>query len=445
MASFSWSVLWFIITLGVLVVVHEAGHFAMARLFGIKVLRFSVGFGRSIKAWTGKSGTEYRVAWIPLGGYVQMLDGRTDEVQATERHLAFDTRPAWQRLLVLFAGPAVNLVLAWFLFFGGLLVGRPDYQPFVAQPTGLAADAGIQQGDRVLSIDGTPVRGWSELSVALINDTVAHQPATLVLETSQRVRKRAVLHLENLPQTGDGNEDAVGLVPMQASPPPVLAAVSPGGAGAQAGLRAGDRITEAGGKPVEAWSVLVAAIEASAGHPLVLGVQRGGRHFDVTVQARPAPDKSTPPWILGIQSQPIKSAHDMILRMPPLAAAVQASRQWWRVMHLTGSSLTGMISGRVSTKALSGPVSIASAAGNSASRGVGWYFFFLGILSISLGIFNLIPIPMLDGGQMVGVLVELLRGHPATPGERAAGVLAGLGLIAALTLLALGNDLTALL
>ena len=226
------SVWWMIVTLGILVTFHEFGHFWVARRCGVKVLRFSIGFGKPIKSWHGKDGTEYCVAWIPLGGYVKMLDAREGDVEPAERPREFTGKPIWQRILIVLAGPGFNLIFAVAAFWAMLVIGKPDFQPLVGDVAHLAAQAGVQRGDRVLSVNGTAISNWTDLGLALANAAQTHQPTPLKIRTPSGVVVTHVLHFEKLPPHPSDQTivEQTGMMPLQRSLPPVIGKLVAGGA-----------------------------------------------------------------------------------------------------------------------------------------------------------------------------------------------------------------------
>src|SRR6185437_16920157 len=238
------SLWWMIVTLGLLVTFHEFGHFVVARRCGVKVLRFSVGFGRALWSRTAKSGTEYVIAMIPLGGYVKMLDAREGEVPPLQSSQEFTGKPVWQRIAIVLAGPVFNLLFAVAAFWAMLVIGKPDYLPLVGHVSGLAAEAGIQRGDRILSVDGEPIGNWTDLSLALSDAMQARKAAPLVVRVPGGQTRTRVLHFEQL-AAGLGDEaqaERVGLSPAQQAIPPVVGTLKPGSGAATAGLQPGDRI-----------------------------------------------------------------------------------------------------------------------------------------------------------------------------------------------------------
>jgi regulator of sigma E protease len=440
------SIWWMIVTLGILVTFHEFGHFWVARRYGVKVLRFSIGFGKAVKSWYGKDGTEYCVAWIPLGGYVKMLDAREGEVPPADRPHEFTGKPIWQRILIVLAGPGFNLIFAVAAFWAMLVIGKPDFQPLVGDVSHLAAQAGIQRGDRVLSVDGQSISNWTDLGLALANAAQTRTPTPLKVRTTAGAVETHVLHFDKLPPH-PGDQTIVtetGLMPLQRSLPPVVGSVVPDSAAQAAGLAADDRIVGIDGTPIHDWNQLTETTRELAGpnRTLALAVERGGRRITLDVQPRLStePDGSKA-WTIGIYAKPVTARYDTVLRRGPLEAVPAAVGQMWDLTATTVQMLGRMLTGQASLSNLSGPISIAQYAQTSAEMGPAWFLYFLGIISLSLGIMNLLPIPILDGGHLLYYLIELVKGSPLSEGAMAAGQYMGMALLVMLMGLAFYNDI----
>jgi regulator of sigma E protease len=440
------SIWWMIVTLGILVTFHEFGHFWVARRCGVKVLRFSIGFGKSIKSWYGKDGTEYCVAWIPLGGYVKMLDAREGDVEPAERAREFTGKPIWQRILIVLAGPGFNLIFAVAAFWAMLVIGKPDFQPLVGDVSHLAAQAGIQRGDRVLSVNGLTISNWTDLGLALANAAQTRQPTPLRVRTPSGAVQTHVLHFEKLPPhpSDQAVVEQTGVMPLQRSLPPVIGKLVPGGAADAAGLKAGDRIVSIDGTAINDWNQLTDTTRKDAGprRALALVVERGGTRMPVSLQPRLTrePDGSEV-WAIGIYAKPVTAEYDTVLRRGPFAAVPAAVEQMWDLTATTVKMLGHMLTGSVSLSNLSGPISIAQYAQTSAAMGPAWFLYFLGIISLSLGVMNLLPIPILDGGQLLYCLIELVKGNPLSERAMVAGQYMGMVLLVMLMGLAFYNDI----
>jgi regulator of sigma E protease len=440
------SLWWMIVTLGLLVTFHEFGHFIVARACGVKVLRFSVGFGRALWSRTAKSGTEYVVAAIPLGGYVKMLDAREGEVPDNEHDKEFTGKPVWQRILIVLAGPVFNLLFAVAAFWAMLVIGKPDYQPLIGHTSGLAAEAHLQRGDRVLSVDGDAIANWTDLGLALADAAQAHKPVPItVREPGGAVRTR-IIHFEQLSARlgEDAQLDRIGLSPQQRALPPVIGQMMPGGAAAAAGIRSGDRVLAIDDTPIHDWNDLSDAVHArgKTGHSLRVQVQRGEQTLAFAVQPKltALPD-GTREYAIGIYPQQTEARYDTVLRRGPLEAIPAAIEQTWDLTSRTVQMLGQMIAGSASLKNISGPISIAQYANASADMGTAWFLYFLGIVSLSLGIMNLLPIPILDGGHLLYYLIEVIKGGPLSERAMVAGQYVGMALLVGLMGLAFYNDI----
>lgn len=447
MSGFLGSLWWLLVALGVLVTFHEFGHFWVARRCGVKVLRFSVGFGTPLWRWRGKDGTEYAVAAIPLGGYVRMLDEREGEVRPHERHLAFNNKPVWQRMAVVAAGPLANLVLAFLLLWGMLVIGRPDYAPVVGQATAIAAQAGLQPGDRVLALGDRATPTWSELAMALAVAALDRQPVALQVQRADGSTVTRDLPLQRLPQGIDELRTvaAIGLLPRHLLIPAVVGSVRQG-TPAWGVLADGDRITAIDAHPVSSFediAPLVAKL-GERGGPGMVEVERDGERLalELTPQRTQA-GGGIPQWILGITNAPAGAPpHDAVLRLDPVAAVPAAVRETGYQARQLVDMVARAVSGRVSVEnTVSGPITIARAANDFAARGPAWFLNFLALLSVSLALINLLPIPVLDGGHLLYYLIELVIRRPLGERALAVGQYIGLAMIAGLMGLAFYNDI----
>jgi regulator of sigma E protease len=442
MTSFFGSVFWLLVTLGVLVTFHEFGHYWVARRCGVKVLRFSVGFGRAVWKRIGRDGTEYQIAAIPLGGYVKMLDAREGDVDAALHDREFTGKPVWQRIAIVAAGPGFNLLFTvaalWLMF----MLGRPDVAPVVtATPHSIAAEAGIRPGDRILSIDGRPVGTWSDSIDAVANAMLGRTPLPLTVRGDRGDRRRLVLPLDRLPagQSIDQYLEKLGL--QLAPPPPIAASVMPGQPAALAGMQGGDRIVSVNGQPAgdfKAFGKLV-QVDAARSPLLAVAIERAGRPLELHVTAKWESLEGQPPkWVLGVNAPLPELA---TVRYGPIRALGASLGTTWRNTTQTFGMLGKMLSGRASTSNLSGVIGIAQAANAEAHMGLPWFLQFLALVSLSLAILNLLPIPVLDGGHLLYYLVELIKGSPVSEQVMIVGQYIGMALLFTLMGLALYNDI----
>ncbi|MBN8802757.1 MAG: RIP metalloprotease RseP [Lysobacteraceae bacterium SCN 69-123] len=449
MADFLGSVWWMIVSLGVLVTFHEFGHYWVARRCGVKVLRFSVGFGRPLWSRRNRNGTEFVIAAIPLGGYVKMLDEREVEVPAGERAAAFNNKSVWQRIAIVAAGPAANLLLCIALLWAMFVIGRQDYSATLGRSTGMAAAAGLEAGDRIIDIDGRAVATWAEASMALTTAAMDRQDARVrVLDALDTPRTR-VLPLSTLPAGFDERT-----VPAQAGlgwrfqlQPAQVDSVAEDSA-ASGHLQRGDLILAVDGQRVEGADQVAPLVQqlGERGGPGMIEVERDGQRLALEVLPRKAPGGAGDGrWLLGVGFVSGQApAYDARQQYGPLAALPAALRESGRLASDSLGMMRRMLTGHASVKNISGPITIARVANASAERGVDWFLYFLALLSLSLCIINLLPIPILDGGHLLYYLIELLKGSPLSDRAMAAGQYVGLALLAGLMGLAFYNDILGL-
>ena len=447
MTSFFGSVFWLLVTLGVLVTFHEFGHYWVARRCGVRVLRFSVGFGKALWKRVGRDGCEYQIAAIPLGGYVKMLDAREGVVPPQFQDQEFTGQPVWKRILIVLAGPGFNLIFTvaalWLMF----MLGRPDAAPIVtATPQSMAAVAGIHPGDRILSIDGRAMATWSDSLDAVGNALLGRSPLPLTVRDTDGTQRRLVLPLDKLPpgQTVDQYLTTLGL--QLASPPPIAATVLPGNAAAQGGMQPGDRILSIDGKPVPDFEAMGKLVQqgAAVSPTLAIVVERGGKTLPLQVVARreSLQGRQPPAWMIGIGAQPLETA---TLRYGPLRALHEALTSTWRNVEQSFGMVAKMLGGEASPKNLSSVIGIAQMANASAQMGLAWFLQFLATVSLSLAVLNLLPIPVLDGGHLLYYLIELVKGSPLSEQAMAIGQYVGLVLLFGLMGMVFYNDIHRLL
>ena len=447
MNEFFGSVWWLIVTLGLLITFHEYGHFVVARRCGVKVLKFSIGFGKALWTRRDRHGTEFAVAAIPLGGYVKMLDERESDVAPGEVARAFNRQPVGRRMAIAAAGPAFNLLFTLAAFWLMFLIGKPDYLPVVGHAEQAAAAAGFARGDRITAIDGQPVLTWSDASQHLLQAAMERRDLAIAVTDAGGSERRRLLALSKLP-ADVADQDLyreVGISPRQFAVDPVIGSVSPGSGAEAAGLEAGDRIVAIDGSPVADWRDVPAAIarHAAEGKALRVEIERDGRArvIAATPKRNTAAGPGEPAWLLGIGAKPIDPQYDATLRYGPLAAVPRAFEETWQRTRETLVMLGRMVTGQASLKNLSGVITIAQVANSSAQLGPAWFLNFLAIISLSLAILNLLPIPILDGGHLLYYLIELVKGSPVSERTQIAGQYVGLALLVALMGLAFYNDI----
>lgn len=434
----------FAVALGSLIIFHELGHYWVARLCGVKVLRFSVGFGKVILRRTDRHGTEWAVSALPLGGYVKMQDEAPAGATPSEAAGAFNNKSVGKRIAIVAAGPIFNLILAVFLYAGLNMAGTQEPQAIIAQPVAgsPAAQAGLLPGDRILAIDGQEVGSWSDARWRLMDVMSTGGRSLIEVSTPGGAVQQRELNLPANamdPSTGDPLA-AAGI--RLAQPKPAVRAVIDGGEGQAAGLRTGDLIVAVNGQPTPETGGLVKLIQESAGKPLALTLLRDGATLSLNVTPRVETVNGQEVGRLGVQ---LGGDIPMVTVRYGLFESVWrgAVRTWdtaWFSLRMMGR----MVTGDVSWRNVSGPVTIADYAGQTARIGIVAYIAYIALISISLGVLNLLPIPMLDGGHLLYYLVEIVRGSPPPAKWIDIGQRAGIGLLAALMGLALFNDFTRL-
>jgi regulator of sigma E protease len=443
----------FVVALGVLIVVHELGHYLVARWCGVKVLRFSVGFGRPLVAWRlGPDRTEWVVAAVPLGGYVKMVDEREGEVAPADLPRAFNRQSVWRRIAIVAAGPLANFLLAILLYWWLFMSGVQDAKPVVAapEPGTIAAQAGLARGDTIRTINGEPITGWQDVRWRVLQLALDRKSARLEVTDARGAIDWRTLEFGAVTTEGlEGDLLAkLGLRLFRPDVPPVLGQVLSGSIAERAGLRAGDRVVAVNGVRVATWEALVATVRASPGRALVVEVERdGGRR---RIQLTPEAVTQGPETIGRIGAAPHidpESFKDytLLVRHGPVDAGARAFAKTWEMSVFSLRMLGKMIVGEISWRNLSGPVTIADYAGQSASLGVAPYLAFLALISISLGVLNLLPIPLLDGGHLMYYTIELLKGSPVSERAMEVGQRAGLAVLLFLMAFAFYNDIHRLL
>lgn len=431
----------FAVALGILITFHELGHYWAARLCGVRVLRFSVGFGKVLLRRVDRHGTEWAVSAIPLGGYVKMQDDPPPGAPAAEAARAFNPQPMGKRILIVAAGPVFNLILAVFLYAGLNLAGVEEPAAFLARPAAgtAAAHAGLEGGDRILSIDGEPVVSWNDARWQLMDHISSGGRVQIGVRSPQGATHERELTLgESSLDPAQGDPLALAGLRLQ-EPRPVVRGVVAGSAGEQAGLRAGDVILAVDGQPAGDVSSVVQAVQRQAGRAVPLLVRRDGA--DVTLTVTPRAERIENGETVGRIGVQLGGDIPMVtVRYGPMDSLWQGVTRTADTAWFSLRMLGRMVTGAVSWRNISGPVTIADYAGQTARVGLAAYIAYLALISISLGVLNLLPIPMLDGGHLLYYLIEIVRGSPPPSRWLDIGQRAGLGLLAGLMGLALFND-----
>lgn len=442
----------FVFALGTLIVFHEFGHYIVARWCGVKVLRFSLGFGRPLLCLKrGRDQTEWVIAAFPLGGYVKMLDEREGEVPANELPRAFNRQSITRRFLIVLAGPVANFLLAIALYWVVFVSGIPGLRPVVGAvvPDSPAAQAMLASGDIIVKVGSVSVATWQDARWALLKSAVNRKPVALEVHTEQ-----GEIHWRNLDLSGMTSESldgdflaALGFSRLQPPIAPVIGRLIPGGAGERAGLLADDQIVAVDGIDIARWDQFVTIVNANPGKPLKFEIKRADRLLDVVVAPDAVLEKSVSIGRIGAAPRIDRNAmqkYVVDVRFGLFESLPKALERTWDTSLFSLQMLGKMIVGEVSLKNLSGPITIADYAGQSAQ--VGWvsYLVFLALISISLGVLNLLPVPLLDGGHLMYYMLEIFKGSPLSEKAMAVGQQIGMAVLMVLMVFALYNDITRL-
>ena len=445
-ATIAISLLAFLLAIGVLVSVHELGHYWAARACGVYVLRFSVGFGRPLWRWESpRSGTEWVLAALPFGGYVKILDCREFEVPEKYHRYEFTHRPLAQRAAIVAAGPAINLVLAAALYALVFMIGEPGLRPLIGDvpPDTPAAAAGLEPGDEILGVDGEPVAAWQDIVLPLLSSGMADGRLELTVRRAGGGVRDAVIDAPGLLAATDLMR-TLGLEPMRPTHAPVVGQVTADSPAMAAGLRAGDRIRTLDGAPVANWPELARALRARPGRTVALGYERGGRLRQDAVRLDDvggAGRLGVAPWTDPALAERLR----VRVSRPFGESLLRGAERAWDYGVLTVRLIGSMLVGEATTRNLSGPIGIAEFAGASLRHGLVAFLGLLALLSLSLGILNLLPVPLLDGGHLLYLLAEFLTRRPVPARVELIGQRVGIAMLAALMGLALYNDLLRLL
>jgi regulator of sigma E protease len=446
------SIFAFLFAIGVLVAIHEWGHYIVARMVGVKVLRFSIGFGTPI--WTRRAGpdaTEYCLAAIPLGGYVKLLDEREGDVSADELPRAFNRQPILARIAILVAGPLMNFVFAIVAYWAMFLVGVPGMQPIIGEvvPLSIAGEAGLQNGDRIIAVGEQPVSTWEGSVLAILDNMLSTERVSLLVQDENDRERQVVLDvagkLNELTQPG-ALFSGLGLQPWLPTLEPVIGDLTPDGSAQASGLQMGDLILSADGYSIIDWSGWVEFIRERPEQTVDILIERGGSELPLELMIGEAVlDDGSRIGRIGagpLVPEDFYAQYRAEQRYGALAGVSVAVSRTWTMSALTVRMVISMVSGDVSVKNISGPINIAQYAGHSASIGLASFLNFLAVVSLSLGILNLLPIPVLDGGQIVYQLAEAVKGQPLSERAQLVGQQIGIVFLVLVMSLAFYNDLT---
>ena len=450
MLSILWNLAAFIVALGVLITVHEFGHFWVARRCGVRVERFSIGFGKALWRRTDKLGTEYVIALIPLGGYVKMLDERAEPVAPELRHYAFNNKTVGQRAAIIAAGPIANFLFAIFAYWLVFIIGVPGVRPVVGEitPNSIAAQAQIQPGTELKAVDGIETPDWDAVRLQLVAKIGDEHTTLSVAQFGSNQRQDKTLDLRQWAFEPDKEDpvSSLGIRPRGPQIEPVLSEVQVNSAASKAGLQAGDRIVKVNGQPLTQWMTFVTLVRDNPDTPLALDIERQGSSLSLTLTPDSKQVNGKAEGFAGVVPKviPLPDEYKTVRQYGPFSAVLEASDKTWQLMKLTVSMLGKLITGDVKLNNLSGPISIAQGAGMSAEFGIIYYLMFLALISVNLGIINLFPLPVLDGGHLLFLAIEKLKGGPVSERVQDFSYRIGSILLVLLMGLALFNDFSRL-
>ncbi len=448
MSNFLYAILGFVLAVGLLTTVHEFGHFWVARRLGVKVLRFSIGFGKPLITWYDKHGTEYVIAAIPFGGYVKMLDQNEGKVADNERHLAFNNKPVWERMLVIAAGPTFNFLFAVFAYWVVFVWGIASIVPVLGDiPKGSAAyTAGLRAGQEIIAVDNQHTDTWENIVVALVSNADAQNFVNVTVYDPKK-RKNIVyaLNVGNWSQD-NGEENILGNLGLEPVDPirPIVGTIMPDMPAAQVGLESGDEIISIDGEHMTSRSQVLSALRDKYDRATQLVIKRKDEHVTVLITpAKKILEGGTATGFIGIQfaNQPWPENLIRTERYTPGVALVMALIKTKEYSVLTLQFTGKMVTGKMSLQHVAGPISIAKFAGRTVQSGIEYFCGFLALVSISLGVLNMLPIPVLDGGHFMFCVIELLRGKALSLRTIQMGQMLGFVILGSFMLLAIYNDL----
>ncbi|KHT64939.1 zinc metallopeptidase RseP [Photobacterium gaetbulicola] len=450
MTGILWNLGAFLLALGILIAVHEYGHFWVARRCGVYVEKFSIGFGKALWRKIGKDGTEYTLAMIPLGGYVKMLDERVEPVDSDRRHMAFNNKKLWQRSAIVAAGPLANFLFAIVAYWVVYLIGVPAVKPVIGDiaPQSIAAEAGIESGMELKTISGIKTADWESVNMAMISHIGDKEMVLTVTEpgTSYEIEKQLDLSSWSFDPESERVLTTLGITPYSPKITLVISQLVEDGAAISAGLRLNDEIIAIGGEGVNDWQQVVDAVRSHPQQALAMEVLRDGEPVSLTLtpEAKASGEELVGYAGFAPKVEPWPESYRINLQYGPVEAVGKAAEKTWQLVTLTFDMVTKLVTGDVAMKNLSGPISIAKGAGMTADYGVVYFLGFLALISVNLGIVNLLPLPVLDGGHLMFFAIEAVTRRPVSERVQDIGYRVGSAILVALMAVALFNDFTRL-
>jgi len=451
MFDFLWNLASFVVALGILVTVHEYGHFWVARKNGVKVERFSVGFGRAIWRKTANDGTEYVLAIIPLGGYVKMLDERVDDVQPEDKDKTFNSKSVYQRIAIVAAGPLANFIFALFALYLMFLIGVPSVKPLIGDiaPNSIAAQSKLNSNSEIVSVAGMQTRDWQEVNLALIAQIGNEKIKIETKQSDSQYISTSVLDTRAWKFSPDKISalTSLGITPFRPAVHNELAAVAKGSPAELAGLLVGDKLSAINGKDIDGWLAFAKEIKQFPAQEVLITITRGDAILTLPITPDSVEQGGKVVGYIGVGPKVDAWPESLLIELTygPIEAFKESAQRTWNLTSLTFSMIGKLITGDVSVKNLSGPIGIAQGAGSSAGHGFVYFLGFLALISINLGIINLLPLPVLDGGHLLYYLIELFTGKEVPEKVQEAGF--KFGALALLMLMAIGlfNDFSRVL
>lgn len=442
------TLVYFLLAITILVAFHEWGHFTVARLCGVKVVRFSIGFGKRLISWRDKKGTEFVIAWLPLGGFVKMIDDEKEVLNQEEEKQAFRNKSPWQRLAIVFAGPFYNFIFAIFALALMFMLGIYTLSPIIGsvKPDSIAYKAGLKSLDEIKAIDKRTINSWRDFQLLMTSYIGTNETVPVLVKSVTDKKERAILlnlHHWNLDLSKPDIIKSLGIKIFIPKIAPVVGEVIKDMPADKAGLQKGDRILRVNGKPIDDWFEVVSFVRNAKQQSINLEVSRNGVKKQIHVRPVLKQNGKEKISFIGVHAKKneLPKAWLKLQRYTPIIAFKKGVTETMRLSYLTIELAYKLISGSVSPRAISGPIGIAQGAHRSAESGLAYFLAFLAMVSVSLGVLNLLPIPILDGGQLLFIIFEMIMGHPISERSRQISMTIGFIALFILMIFALSNDL----